>query len=241
MAPLIRVEGTWPGPVTVTAGWFRARARPWNETVPEPMVRLDRGGAEFLTAVTRRLEEMGPERVYSPALYPDSTNVWRRSGFQPDAELAIMERSLSTGPENEPTHAVTSVKSPRWEEVVHLDATAFEGFWKMSTLGLSEAYETNRSTTLLTTRVEDELAGYAIVGTQWGVTYLHRIAVHPDHGGKGLGSSLMSASIAWGRAHGGRTMVLNVRSVNDRAQRLYERCGFTHTGTKLLVLRHEAG
>jgi ribosomal protein S18 acetylase RimI-like enzyme len=205
------------------------------------MVRLDRGGAEFLTAVTRKLEEMGAGRVYSPALYPDSTSVWKRSGFHPDAELAIMERSLSTGPEKEPTHEVLAVGSPRWEEVVRLDATAFEGFWKMSTLGLREAYDTNRSTTLFTTSVGDALAGYAIVGTQWGVTYLHRIAVHPEHGGAGLGTSLMSASIAWGRAHGGRTMVLNVRSVNDRAQRLYERCGFTHTGTNLMVLRHEAG
>lgn len=241
MASLLRVDGALPEPITITAGWFRARARPWNDTVADPMVRLERGGSEFLTAVTRRLTAMGPEWVYSPALYPDSTAVWRRSGYEPDADLAVMERSLSTPPQTPPVHNVTPVDRPDWDEAVRVDNAAFEGFWRMSRLALTEAHSTNRVSTLLTTSVAGELAGYGIVGTQWGVTYLHRIAVHPDHSGHGLGMSLMAASIDWGRAHGGRSMVLNVRSVNHRAQRLYQRCGFAHTGTNLTVLRHRAG
>ena len=109
----------------------------------------------------------------------------------------------------------------------------------MSGLALQEAYETSRTSALLEIFATDGLAGYAIVGNQWGVSYLHRIAVHPDHAGQGLGRSLLDGSAAWGRAHGARSMVLNVRDVNKNAQQLYQRCGFSHTGTRLSVLRHQ--
>ncbi|HEX6219950.1 MAG TPA: GNAT family N-acetyltransferase [Acidimicrobiia bacterium] len=238
MATLLRVEGPWPGSITLSAGFFKARARPWNDVCTDPLVRLDRGGTEFLRSVSAHLVDMGAGSIYSPALYPDATGVWRRSGFQTHAELAVMERSLSLEPRA--TSRVVSVSSqPDWRSVLRVDGAAFEGFWRMSGLALQEAYETSRTTTLLETLVGDDLAGYAIVGNQWGVSYLHRIAVHPDHAGNGLGSSLLDAAASWGRAHGAHSMVLNVREVNKRAQRLYERCGFTHTGTRLTVLRHQ--
>jgi ribosomal protein S18 acetylase RimI-like enzyme len=70
------------------------------------------------------------------------------------------------------------------------------------------------------------------------VTYLHRIAVRPELEGRGLGTSLLHAAFDWGRAMGGRSIILNVRAENHRAIGLYRRCGFTDTGTSLRVLRH---
>lgn len=202
------------------------------------MVRLERGGAEFLTAVTTRLFEMGQDRVYSPALYPDATRVWRRAGYDTHATLGVMERTLSDRRSGLQEGEVTIEVDPNWDEIYELDREAFAGFWRMSKLGLIEANDTNRRTALLTTRSEGMISGYAIVGTQWGVTYLHRIAVHPEHGGRGFGAGLMDAAIDWGRRSGGRTMVLNVRHDNGRARRVYERSGFVDTGTALEVLSH---
>lgn len=241
VTPHLRVDGSWPGPITLSSGWLRARARPWNETVTDPMIRLDRGGAEFLAAVTEALGDLVGGAVYSPALYGGSTRVWRRSGYRDFATLSIMERALNGGRARRAIEEAQIEDEPDWTEVVELDRQAFEGFWGMSALALQEAYETNRSTALIVSRNEGRLAGYAIVGSQWGTVYLHRIAVRPEESGRGLGAALLTASIDWGKGTGSRSLILNVRPDNDRAIRLYERLGFANTGTALQVLRHDRG
>ena len=237
MTPQLRVEGSYPDPVTFMLGWFRAKARPWNDDIPDPMLRLERGGSDFLAAVSERLLEV-TSAIYSPALYPGSTRVWRRGGYRLFAELDVMERSLSPAsspPEKGPP--VEEGGNGHWEGVLAIDRAAFDGFWGMSRIGMLEAHGTNRANILLVSRNGDEVTGYALVGGQWGVAYLHRIAVHPDHTGRGIGSALLDTAMAWGRSQGARTMVLNVRTGNDAARRLYEGHGFTETGTRLQVLR----
>ena len=232
----LRVAGQWPNPLTISSGWLRARARPWNDTVTEPMVRLDRGGAGFLHQVTRHMVAMGAGEVFSPALYPSSTSSWLDNGYEEYASLEVLERSL-IGERPVPGEHTVRETEPDWPRVVAIDGQAFSGFWGMSELGLDEAYRANRSAALLT--ISD--AGYAIVGTHWGVAYLHRIAVRPDMEGRGLGRALLSACVGWGAANGGRVMILNVRPDNTRAIRLYERGGFVRTKASLSVLRHRAG
>lgn len=200
------------------------------------MVRLDRGGTEFLIAVTTRLFELGAQEAFSPALYGASTKVWRRSGFEDHAHLDVMERPLNGEIPQIDTALVEDEPDPDWDEILEVDRAAFEGFWGMSRMGLDEAHRTNRSARLLVVRASDQAAGYAIVGVQWGVVYLHRIAVHPAHTGQGLGAALLTASIEWGIRTGARAMVLNVRPDNHRAKRLYGRHGFNDTGTALEVL-----
>ena len=226
--------------MTLSSGWHRARVRPWNDTVTAPMIRVDRGGSGFLDSVTRHLRDLGEAVTYSPALYPDSTTMWVRSGFTTHARLALMEHGLSVRPEPDHGSEVIAAVDPDWASIHELDERCFEGFWRMSEAGLREAHETNRTSTVLLTYQGETIAGYAIVGMQLGVAYLHRIAVSPEHTGAGRGSSLLRSAIVWGRAHGGRTMVLNVRTENQRAITLYERIGFITTGSSLLVLRHES-
>jgi ribosomal-protein-alanine N-acetyltransferase len=205
------------------------------------MLRLERGGAEFLTAVSRHLFEMGAASVYSPALYPGATRVWRRSGFGDYARLDVMERRLDgdSAPDHPANVAIEG--SPDWSSVLELDRLAFDGFWGMSRLGLEEAHRTNRDTALLVTRTGDRLTGYCIVGAQWGTVYLHRIAVRPEAAGQGLGAALIGAAVDWGSSVGGQSLVLNVRPENDRARDLYRRLGFASTNTALDVLRLERG
>lgn len=240
VASLLRVEGSWPGPITLGVGWYRARARPWNESITDPMVRLDRGGSDFLGAVTSHLHQLGADSVYSPALYPGSTDIWRRSGFDHHVSLDIMERPLGGVLEVDAAIPVRVQSPPDWDRILDVDGEAFDGFWRMSRLGLVEAYRTNRTTSLLVVAGDHGLSGYAIVGVQWATVYLHRIAVRPEEAGLGLGAALLASAINWGTRSGGNGMVLNVRPENLRAKRLYERMGFAHTATALTVLRHEA-
>jgi GNAT superfamily N-acetyltransferase len=64
--------------------------------------------------------------------------------------------------------------------------------------------------------------------------YLSRIEVHPSYQGRGVGTRLISALIDEAR-HKGQDLVLDVLTVNRRAQALYRRLGMTE------VARHGDG
>lgn len=67
-----------------------------------------------------------------------------------------------------------------------------------------------------------------------GEIYLARIEIHPDHQGRGIGTGLISALIdEAGRK--GQDLVLDVLTVNHRAQALYQRLGMKE------VARHGDG
>lgn len=180
---------------------------------------------------------MSGQAVYSPAIYPSSSRIWKRCGYVETHRLLIMERSMSA-PTARPKTAITESEEPDWEAITTIDRAAFEGFWGMSREGLEEALASTRRSAVLT-HPETAPVAYALVGSQWGVAYLQRIAVHPEHRGRSLGSELMRAAIAWGRRDGSRTMVLNVRGGNETAQRLYRKIGFVDTGTALRLYRFE--
>lgn len=57
------------------------------------------------------------------------------------------------------------------------------------------------------------------------------ISVRKDYWGKGIGTKLMDALIAFARNAGFEILSLEVRSDNDRAIRLYERFGFKKIAT----------
>jgi ribosomal protein S18 acetylase RimI-like enzyme len=59
-----------------------------------------------------------------------------------------------------------------------------------------------------------------------GETYLARIELHPDHQGHGIGGRLVSALIDEATQKG-HALVLDVLTVNHRAQALYRRLGMT--------------
>ena len=64
--------------------------------------------------------------------------------------------------------------------------------------------------------------------------YLSRIEISPDHQGHGIGTRLVSALIDEARQKG-QDLVLDVLTVNHRAQALYQRLGMTE------VARHGDG
>ncbi len=71
-------------------------------------------------------------------------------------------------------------------------------------------------------------AGYvlAAVGASPGDAWVLSLAVHPEHGGRGLGAALMEAVHGALAQAGLPGVLLTVRPDNGRAVRLYERLGY---------------
>lgn len=59
------------------------------------------------------------------------------------------------------------------------------------------------------------------------VLHLDTLVVHPDLRGQGIGTQLVDAVIALARTEGKRFVTLEVKDINPRAKRLYERMGFS--------------
>ena len=77
-------------------------------------------------------------------------------------------------------------------------------------------------------------AGIFIVDYRPTEIYLSRIEIHPDYQGHGIGTRLISALIDEA-AQRGQDLVLDVLTVNNRAQALYQRLGMKE------VARHGDG
>ena len=67
-----------------------------------------------------------------------------------------------------------------------------------------------------------------------GEIYISRIEIHPDYQGQGVGTRLISALADEARRKG-QDLVLDVLTVNHRAQALYQRLGMTE------IARHGDG
>jgi ribosomal protein S18 acetylase RimI-like enzyme len=61
---------------------------------------------------------------------------------------------------------------------------------------------------------------------------LSKVYVLPELHGTGIAAALVGASVAAARARGARSVWLGVNQLNARANRFYEKCGFTRVGTK---------
>jgi len=238
----VTVRGTWPGSITLRSGWSKAVARPWNDDIPIAMVRMVRGSAPFLREASDALMAHGRdgsspmEATVSPPLPPPGMRLWLDAGYEPWLDLDLYTRDL-LAPMGEPLHILEEGGKADWDRAVAIDRSSFDELWRLGPIGLSEALHATPKSTFMLLRHDEEIAGFAIVGAGVGVSYLQRVAVDPKFQGLGYGRSLVRAAMHWGKAHGGRTMLLNTQPANDRAARLYMTAGFQRLPGGLRIAR----
>jgi hypothetical protein len=183
MTSQLVVRGSWPGPVTFTRGWARCEARRWNDEFDFGHLRLVRGGLDFLESATEMVATMSGGVVYSPALYPQGTRIWRRAGFQTGDRLDVMElpTSRQVGRSGQ---ALLPSNSPDLDHLLEVDSSAFEPFWRMGRQGLEEAFHATPAAAVFIVSEPGEPSGYTIVGVQGGAGFIQRLAVKREVPGK---------------------------------------------------------
>lgn len=102
----------------------------------------------------------------------------------------------------------------------------------------------DENSVFLIAELDGEPAGYAKLitnTTEDGITAerpieLNRLYAHQQFLGKGIGQALMDACLERARAHGHDAMWLGVWEFNPRAQRFYEKNGFSIVGSHTFQL-----
>ena len=75
-------------------------------------------------------------------------------------------------------------------------------------------------------------AGFVVLGGYGEVAELESVVVAPEQRRHGLARALCLAAMQWARAHGARTMMLEVRAGNGAARSLYASLGFVEQGVR---------
>jgi GNAT superfamily N-acetyltransferase len=223
--------------VSLRRGWARAEARPWNADTPEAHLRLVRGGSGFLDDCVLRLLELGAPSVLSTPLAVSARKPWEAAGFKPAIELALLRLSLDRDIPG-PDHLVQRPADVSIDSLLCIDAAAFDTFWRFDSTAISEAmHATARSDVLVISDGADGAAGYAVVGFGHAISYLQRVAVHPDWQGQGMGRSLVRSAARSAKRAGSKALLLNTQAENTPAITLYNSEGYVLLPETLSVLR----
>lgn len=190
--------------------------------------------ADAVREITARLHHQGYHRAVTAALAPAEQEAFTATGFQPLQELVLMKRTLdSTIPRAQ--HRLRRHRRRKFDDVLAIDAAAFDSFWRFDVVGLREAIDATPHRSLRVTSHQPPV-GYALSGVARERAYLQRLAVHPDAGGQGIGTSLLLDALRWMTFRGADVAYVNTQAGNDRARRLYERNGFTAEPEGLAIL-----
>lgn len=236
----VKIEGDWPGVITLRRGWSRAVSRPWNDAVPMAHLRIVRGGADFVDGCADTLiTELGVDGVLSPPLPASVQQMWFEAGFESFARLRLLRRELDQVPA--PDHLVTVGSDEDLEEALRIDAAAFDEFWRFDHSAMLEALDSTRTSVIHVVRnAAGGLAGFAITGVGIALAYLQRVAVDPASQGRGVGRSLVRTSARWAQRKGAKALMLNTQADNGPALHLYASEGFRTLEEPLTVLRDTA-
>lgn len=118
------------------------------------------------------------------------------------------------------------------ESLVALDSCAFDALWRYTWRQMWDAWINGP---LLTAWVDGELAGYAALTVDAEVCTIARLAVDPTKQRRGVGRTLMRASLQLAQEAGCTRAILNTQATNQRAQALYRAFGFRPTGETFAV------
>jgi len=165
----------------------------------------------------------------------DITSLLRRS---PVAGVEVTSHTFAR-------HLMRRADRAMGDALVALDATGFDADWQLTVDALFHACRSTPTHRVFIAHQDDPTSGapygYCVVGVAYETAYLQRLVVAPEHRGRRIATTLITASLAWSRANGARRMLVNTEPDNSAALALYRSLGFTTKADGLVVLERDAG
>jgi len=223
---------------TVQWGTDRLRVGPWRGDAEIAYIAPIPGRPPSVHSVgecVRLLEGRGFRSALTSALTPAEQEAFLDLQFTIHEHLHLLRHPLD-GPI---TPALIPTRRGRRRdraEVLEVDHGAFNPFWRFDQAGLDDARQATPSSRFRVIDDEGTVAGYAVTGRAGTISYLQRLAVHPERQGRGFGTALTRDALQWAQRRGARSMLVNTQERNRVALSLYEHLGFVleHDGLDVL-------
>lgn len=224
---------------SVAADGVRIRIRPWRGRSDTAECLVAPAGAlvppDLVRSAVDRARGHGYQLIVTPALPPYEWSPYVESGFEIRERLHLLGHDLAGLPAR-PDRRLRRATRRDIDRILEIDHAAFDPFWRLDAAGLDEAVRATPSSRF---RVSRDGTGYALVGRAGERGYVQRLAVHPDHHGRGLGTALVLDGLWWLRRWRVRDALVNTQESNERAVALYERLGFRRRPGGLAVLHRD--
>lgn len=222
-------------------GRDRAQIGPWksSETIAiiVPFPADDRLDVDAVRQIVDTATVRGYASAFTAAMTPAQAESFLANGFECHEELHLLRRPL-VDPVEADRSATRRGRRADWDDVLELDALAFEDFWVFDRTSLDDAMRATPRHRFHVTRTTPAL-GYHVTGLAAGNGYIQRLAVHPEAQGQGWGTRLVFDALAWLQRNHAATVHVNTQLTNERAVALYKRCGFVPAPHRLVVLRRD--
>lgn len=201
------------------------------------------GASALLEPLHGLARARGMTRLYYSG--DDSSALWLQPllldrGYVIDTTVVVYEKSSLHVPDSGNQRVlVRPASASDIDAVTALDGRCFDAQWTKDARVLQPAIV--QGPLFILAELDGQLAGYAYATSHIGGRLLHlvRIAVDPLFQGQGIGVRLLAEVVGYARTRGADTITLNTQSYNTHAQRLYQWFGFSLTGERQVVLRHD--
>jgi GNAT superfamily N-acetyltransferase len=232
---------------TVQWGADRLRVGPWRGdhhiAYIAPAPGRPPNGAAIQQCVSE-LQRQGYVSILTSALSPAEQRPFLDACFTVHEHLHLLrhplDRSTPLIPDHQPddhrpddhrggrrTSATTRRGRRRDRDaVLEVDHLAFSPFWRFDRAGLDDARNATPVSRFRVAADGRTLVGYAVTGRAGPISYLQRLAVHPDAQRRGVATMLVGDALHWALRRGARSMLVNTQEQNRPAVALYERLGF---------------
>ena len=120
--------------------------------------------------------------------------------------------------------------------VFHIDHSAFAPVWQISLASLTKAFNQPGISTVALS--QGQIVGYQISTTITIHSHLARLAVHPDHQGQQVASTLIEDLLQQFVRRGIWLATVNTQAHNKPSLAVYQKFGFQRTQTNIPVYQH---
>lgn len=129
-------------------------------------------------------------------------------------------------------HVIRPARSADAASLAALDARGQVNPWSESQFAALGREAGSSAETVLVLQSDGRAIGYVVFAQVLDEASIHRIAIHPEQRGLGLGKALLQSALEHMRRTGASRCLLEVRRSNAVARRMYEAHGFDHDGVR---------